>query len=178
MMYKYACVAVSSENDDSGDYRKIFGSSDSDSEFEKFLEHSKQRRRDRNKDGRSDDDTERTAKQLNSRRPKKLKKPKAGRGGKPYRNKENLVKDEEGEDEEEEVEVEVVKQVPPKPRFKRRTAGVDSGILEGFLERGLDKEDVQMFKLALAGLKSEGDLLACDLAWAHYPHNILIIIVN
>lgn len=72
----------------------------------------------------------------------------------------------------EDEEVEVSKPVPPKPKFKKRAAGAELGILEGFLMEGLDKEDVQMFKQALGRLKEEGDSLTQDLAWAHYPHNI------
>lgn len=87
-----------------------------------------------------------------------------------YRDKENLI----GLDEDVlEEEIEVSKPVPPKPKYKRRAAGTEDGILEGFLAEGLDKEDVQMFKQALGKLKEIRDPLTQDLVWAHYPHNIL-----
>ena len=87
------------------------------------------------------------------------------------RDKENLL-DVCVEDAGEEV-VEVVRPMLPRSRFKRRAVGAELGILEGFLTEGLDREDVQMFKLALSRLKGEGDPLVDDLDWAHYPHNIL-----
>lgn len=84
--------------------------------------------------------------------------------------KENLV---EIEDEVEEVEV--IKPVTPKPRYKKRPANADADILKAFVESGPDKEDIQMFKLALGRLKGEEDSLTMDVCWAHYPHNILFI---
>lgn len=67
----------------------------------------------------------------------------------------------------------MVRTVSLKPRYKVRQPSADLCILEGFVEAGLDKEDVYMFKLAFARLKGEEDLLIGGLPWAHYPHNIL-----
>ena len=67
----------------------------------------------------------------------------------------------------------VTKPVPPKPQFKKRSAVSEGEVLVGFVERGLDREDVQMFKFALGRLKGEGMMLTMDTLWAHYPHNIL-----
>ena len=60
-----------------------------------------------------------------------------------------------------------------KARYKRRSSMCDSEVLESFVKAGLDKEDVQMFKLAIGRLRDEEDLLVSDLPWAHYPHHIL-----
>ena len=83
----------------------------------------------------------------------------------------------EDQEEEEagEEEIEVIKHAPPQPRYKQRQPSADVGILESFLtEGGLDKEDVQMFKLAYARLKGEEeDRVIEDLPWAHYPNYIL-----
>ena len=113
----------------------------------------------------------RSKKQQRKKKPPKLK---TGVASSPrqYRDKENLL----GEDQEEEgteMEVEVVKPAPPRPRFKPRPSSSEQDILGGFVEAGLDKEDVQMFKLALSRLKGEGESLVEGLPWAHYPHNIL-----
>lgn len=70
--------------------------------------------------------------------------------------------------------MEVINHVPPKPRFKKRLPNTEQAILGRFLEAGLDKEDVQMFRMAMARLKEKGDLLTSDVAWAHYPHHILL----
>ena len=143
--------------------------SSSDSDFEKFIATTKQRR---NKTNLSSAD-ETKVKRSKVKRPKKLKREKEGEDF-LYQDKENLLLVEgvgaEGRDED---EVEVVQPVLPRSRFKRRAAGAELGILEGFLTEGLDREDVQMFKLALSRLKGEGDPLAHGLGWAHYPHNIL-----
>ena len=147
----------------SDEMKDIFGSSDSDNDFEAFIANAKQNRKKSVSSEHSEDEIEeRTRKK--PKRPVKLKKPKAGNDVPLYRDKENLMRDEE------EMEA---KPPPPRQRFKRRPAPAELSILEGFLEEGLDKEDVQMFKLALARLKGEGHLLTKDLGWAHYPHNIL-----
>ena len=69
---------------------------------------------------------------------------------------------------------EEVEPQPCKPCYKRRVSIVESAVLDSFLEVGLDSEDVQMFKLAMARLKEEGDTLVDDIPWSHYPHNILL----
>ena len=42
---------------------------------------------------------------------------------------------------------------------------------------GLDKEDVEMFKLALKRLKEENDELVSDVPWAYYPSDILFVMI-
>jgi hypothetical protein len=159
----------------------VFGSSDdSDSDFEKFIANTKKKQKQAAPP--SDLSADEAKGRTRTRRKPRGKRP-ARQRGKPkpkasadddwtkappslYRDKENL------DDGEEEVEV-IRPPAPPKPKFKRRAAGLELGILGGFLEEGLDKEDVQMFKQALSRLRGEEDPLTQDLAWAHYPHNIL-----
>lgn len=169
-------------SDEEVDYHKIFGSSESsDSDFEKFIANAKQSRRRRRL---SQDETTKGRTKVAKARLKKRrdrKKPKAAsddddddddwdeKSPTLNRDKENLMGLEgEGEG------VEVVKPLPPKPRFKRRPAIAEHGVLEAFLTGELDREDVQMFKLALARLKGEQDSLLEGVVWAHYPHNILL----
>ena len=137
--------------------------SDSDSDFEKFFESHKQKRK---KSVSSAEEVKKRTKKTQKRRPPKLKE----HSLKQYRDKESL--DQEAMEEEVEAE-EVIKPAPPRPRFKPRPSASEQSILEGFVEEGMDREDVQMFKLALARLKGEGDHLVEGLPWAHYPHNIL-----
>ncbi len=63
---------------------------------------------------------------------------------------------------------------PRKARYKRRLSVVDAQVRESFLEEGLDKEDVQMFKLAMARLRDEEDSAVENTSWAHYPCYILL----
>ncbi len=141
--------------------------SDSDSDFEKFIENRKKRK----KSIFSADEAKNRTKKQQGKRPPKLKERR-----KQDQDKENLLDlldgDQEMEEGEEE-EVEVLEVPKPAPRFKPRPSTAEQGILEGFVEEGLDREDVKMFKLALARLKGEGNPLVEGLPWAHYPHNIL-----
>ena len=66
------------------------------------------------------------------------------------------------------------KPAPPRPQFKRRLVGVEDEILQRITQRGPDKEDVQMFKLALGKMRDEENEMAEGVSWAHYPHNILL----
>ena len=65
------------------------------------------------------------------------------------------------------------KPAPPRPQFKRRLASVEDEILQRITQRGPDKEDVQMFKLAIGKMKDEKNEMAGGVSWAYYPHNIL-----
>ena len=67
----------------------------------------------------------------------------------------------------------VVKPAPRKPQFKKRMAKAEENALMAFVERGMDKEEVQMMKLALVKMMREGEELAVGMSWAHYPYNIL-----
>ena len=151
----------------------LYFKSDSDSDFEKFLENRKQKQKKKESASSANEVKNRTTKQ--QRKKARKVKDQVEHSPKQYRDKENLL----GELEEAEEELELVKAPvppPPRPRFKRRPSVSDQNILESFIEEGLDKEDVQMFKLALARLKGEGDSLVEGLPWAHYPHNILCYI--
>lgn len=66
------------------------------------------------------------------------------------------------------------KPTPPRPQFKKRLVSGDEEILQRVMERGPDKEDVQMFRLALGRMKSDGDEMVMGVSWAYYPHNILL----
>ncbi len=64
---------------------------------------------------------------------------------------------------------------PPKPKYKKRAEIAEEEIVVEYLSSGPGKEDVQMFKLALARLLGEGEELVTGVRWAHYPDNILSI---
>ena len=66
------------------------------------------------------------------------------------------------------------KPAPPRPQFKRRLVDVEDEILHRITQRGPDKEDVQMFKLALGKMRDEKTEMAEGISWAYYPHNILL----
>ena len=66
------------------------------------------------------------------------------------------------------------KPAPPRPQFKRRLVDVEDEILLRITQRGPDKEDVQMFKLALGKMRDEKTEMAEGISWAYYPHNILL----
>ena len=58
--------------------------------------------------------------------------------------------------------------------FPTRSAEEEDRILQQIrLGYGPDKEDVEMFKLALKRLKEEKDELVSDVSWAYYPSDIL-----
>ena len=65
---------------------------------------------------------------------------------------------------------------PPKPQFKKRSTKAEEEALMVILERGLDREDVQMFKLALCRMKTgeEEERMIATVPWAHYPYIILL----
>lgn len=65
------------------------------------------------------------------------------------------------------------KPAPPRPQFKKRFTDVEEEILRRITQRGPDKEDVQMFKLALGKMRDEGNGTIEGVSWAYYPHNIL-----
>ena len=66
------------------------------------------------------------------------------------------------------------KPAPPRPQFKRRLVDVEDEILHRITQRRPDKEDVQMFKLALGKMRDEKTEMAEGISWAYYPHNILL----
>lgn len=66
----------------------------------------------------------------------------------------------------------------PKWRFKKRSANAEEELLMAFAERGLSREDVEMFKLALSRMRGgeegeEEEALITRIHWAYYPHDIL-----
>ena len=66
------------------------------------------------------------------------------------------------------------KPAPARPQFKKRLVSGDEEILQRVVERGPDKEDVQMFRLAFGRMKSDRNEMVAEVSWAYYPHNILI----
>ena len=58
--------------------------------------------------------------------------------------------------------------------FKARLDEEEEEVLHQFWY-GLDKEDVEMFKLALKKMKQEKDELVSDVPWAYYPSDILLL---
>ena len=58
--------------------------------------------------------------------------------------------------------------------FAQRTDEEEKKILDQFYcDYGPDKEDVEMFKLAMKRLKEEKDELVSDVHWTDYPSDIL-----
>ena len=90
---------------------------------------------------------------------------------------EELEVDKENRNEEKMIikEIKVVPKPPPPRRaqFKKRPIKSEEEILASFLEKGLDKEDVLMMKLAFVKLRGMGDEMVEGMHWAYYPHNIL-----
>ena len=59
--------------------------------------------------------------------------------------------------------------------FPARSAAEEDKIPHQFSrDYGPDMEDIEMFKLALMGLKEEKDELVSDVSWAYYPSDILL----
>lgn len=178
------------ENSDWNDILKSSASGDDDDGFEKFLESSKQIKK--RIDG--DDKAENAAAKVKRKGPPaKRRGQKGGRPRQKVQSESDKLKKEGGDikkrtrkkkfktepmevqeemlQKEDKMEVEMM--TPRKPRFKRRSSVCDMEILDGFVEEGLDKEDVEMFKLAMARLRDLEEALVEDLPWAHYPSYIL-----
>ncbi len=61
-------------------------------------------------------------------------------------------------------------------QFKKRSASTEEELLMAVVEKGLDREDVQMFKMAFSqmrGGEEEGRAVTTGIPWAYHPHNIL-----
>ena len=67
--------------------------------------------------------------------------------------------------------------LPPKPVGKKRSAREEETLLRSAHEKGWDREDIQMMRLAFSKLKSQGDELVRGVSWAYYPHDILSLTV-
>ena len=186
------CPFCICSEDEEEAFNRIFASSDSESDFENFVAQNKQRKR---------RPSEPTGEELPT--PAKVKPSKPRRGRRKVKAKEeatpNIEDDERapviiaeeamklrtGELEvdkenrnEEKIIVEEVKAVPkpPPPRraqFKKRPIKSEEEVLTSFLEKGLDKEDVLMMKLAFVRLRGVEDEMVEGMHWAYYPHNIL-----
>lgn len=63
---------------------------------------------------------------------------------------------------------------PSKAVFKRRSPDEEQSVASDIFKRGLDWEEVQMFRLALSELKNENEDIVTDVHWSHYPHDILL----
>jgi hypothetical protein len=175
--------------DEEETFNRIFASSDSESDFENFVAQNKQQKRRL---------SEPTGEELPTPAKEKPSKPKRGR----QKRKKEAASIEDGErtpviiteeatklkteelhvDKENRIEekmiVEEIKVVPkpPPPRraqFKKRPIKGEEEILSSFLEKGLDKEDVLMMKLAFVRLRGVRDEMVEGMHWAYYPHNIL-----
>ena len=175
-------------------FNRIFASSDSESDFENFVAQNKQQKR------RLSEPT--TGEDLPTPAKEKPRKPKRGRqklkAGKKedasieddertpviiaeeatkLKTEEELKDDKENRIEEKMIveEIKVVPKPPPPRRaqFKKRPIKGEDEILSSFLEKGLDKEDVLMMKLAFVRLRGVGDEMVEGMHWAYYPHNIL-----
>ena len=186
------CLLYNCSEDEEEALHRIFGSSDSESDFENFVAQNKQKAPSRRL-------SEQTSEELPT--PAKEKPSKQKRGRRNLKTKKEVSSIEENERtptiisenetklksqvlevdkenrNEERMAVEEIKVVPkPAPRraqFKRRPIKSEEEILGLFLEKGLDKEDVLMMKLAFVKLKGLGDEMTEGMHWAYYPHNIL-----
>lgn len=65
---------------------------------------------------------------------------------------------------------------PSRAVFKKRSPDEEESIVLDIYKRGLDWEEVQMFRLALSDLKHDEECLVADVRWSHYPHDILFIV--
>ena len=59
---------------------------------------------------------------------------------------------------------------PSRAVFKRRSPDEEEKIVFDIFLRGLEWEEVQMFRLALSELKHQEEVLVADIHWSHYPH--------
>ena len=171
---------------------RIFGSSDSESEFEAFVAQSKQQK------APSRRPSEHTGEELPIPAKEKASKAKGKQNLKVKKevniedsertpsiimDEANLKSEQLEKDKENRMEVEIdvpkkpSKPVPRRPQFKKRPTKGEEEILGSFLEKGLDKEDVLMMKLAFAKLKGMGDEMVEGMHWSYYPHNILSVCV-
>ena len=179
--------------DEEETFNRIFASSDSESDFENFVAQNKQQKR------RLSEPM--TGEELPTPAKEKPSKPKRGRQKLKAQKKEaasieedertpviiaeeatklkteDLKADKENRIEEKMIveEIKVVPKPPPPRRaqFKKRPIKGEEEVLSSFLEKGLDKEDVLMMKLAFVRLRGVGDEMVEGMHWAYYPHNIL-----
>lgn len=157
-------------------YKDIFGdSSDSESNFEDFVAQNRSNKRRHLSGDLSDEWCEESAPPKKKRAGVKLKTKTAKTRkkiqkelesvsvedilGKATLNKENLDR----------INKAIKQAQAPKAKYKRRTDVAEEEIVDELLSTGPSKEDVQMFKLALARLVSEGEELVTGVHWAHYP---------
>ena len=176
-------------------FNRIFASSDSESDFENFVAQNKQRKRRLSEPTGEELPTPLAAKEKPSKAKRGRPKLKAPKKETITNNEDNertpviiveeatKLKSEELEVDkenrnEEKIIVEEIKVVPkpPPPRraqFKKRPIKSEEEVLTSFLERGLDKEDVLMMKLAFVRLRDVGDEMVEGMHWAYYPNNIL-----
>ena len=185
------CPFCNCSEDEEEAFNRIFASSDSESDFENFVAQNKQQKRRL---------SELMDEELPTPPKEKPSKPKRGRQKLKAKKEtidvednertpaivaeeatklksEELEVDKENRNEEK-VIVEEIKVVPkpPAPRraqFKKRPIKSEEEILASFLEKGLDKEDVLMMKLAFVKLRGTEDEMVEGMHWAYYPHNIL-----
>ena len=165
------------------EYREIFGeSSDSESNFEDFLAQNKANKR-RPSGNLSDASYEQSPPPKKKRTGVKLKTKIAKTRKKQPKDREPTpvedVSEQSSLDKENLDRIErVIKQAHTrKAKYKKRTAVAEEDIVDELLTTGPSKEDVQMFKLALARLAGEEDGLAEGVHWAHYPDDILFVCV-
>lgn len=163
--------------EDHSDFNDVFGSnaSDNDEDFETFLENSKMTKKKSTCNSVCSEDGVLTSKAWGKakRRGRPRKKQKMDKD--PSVSKKDVAQKEVCEDRKARIELmeEEEEVAPRKPRYKRRVSVAETAVVDDFLEAGLDSEDIQMFKLAMARLKDAGDPVVEDIPWAHYPHNIL-----
>ena len=164
---------------------QIFGSSDSESDFEAFVAESKQK-------GPPKKTEELTSEDLPAQVKAKTNKTKGGRRGLKTVKESSIDEDEKAptitttvkarpleEDKENRTKDKIEeKKLTSKPairraQFKKRPIKNEDEILGSFLDSGLDKEDVLMMKLAFVKLRDSNDDMVEGMHWAYYPHNIL-----
>ena len=188
------CPSYYCSEDEEEIFNRIFASSDSESDFEKFVAQKK--RQTRRPSERTDEEV--PTPQATTEKPSKPPK----RGRHKLKPKKEVTTDDEKDDKtpvvtvesetklksedlevdkenrnKEKVVIEEIK-VVPKPvsrraQYKRRPIKSEEEVLTSFLEKGLDKEDVLMMKLAFIKLRGTRNEIVEGMHWAYYPHNIL-----
>ena len=170
--------------------QRIFGSSDSESDFEAFVAQNKNKQK-----APPERLEELTGEELPVAMKEKARKTKGGRRDLKAQKEvgyeddkrtpsavlveTNLKKEGLEVDKENRIEVKVEdsklisKPVPRRAQFKKRPVKKEEEILGSFMEKGLDKEDVLMMKLAFVKLKGMDDRMVEGMHWAYYPHDIL-----
>ena len=188
----YFLHPLSSSEDETETLHQIFGSSDSESDFEAFVRERKQKA-----SSKKMEEEEEVSEEVSTQVKEKPGKVKGNRRGLKVAKETNTEEDTRTsttavnetalkseplplEEDKENRTKDIVKEkqliskpVVRRPQFKKRPIKNEDEVLGSFLEQGLDKEDVLMMKLAFVKLRDGDDEMVEGMHWAYYPHDIL-----